>query len=178
MNSFCRIFRNSHDLCFGSGVFQTYSWINKRKQQRWIVISFGGQSVYLQSAYSSRCKRRSSNPAVTLALWLPVNFLLPWCHYISLPAAGAMFGSGLAWLAYKKHFDATDDADAKMAVFCTSPNIRVTGIILRLKLSGHISCPGSALHGPAWCRTRRLNALLLPSLYSFRSVTWSRPLCN
>ena len=35
-----------------------------------------------------------------------------------------MFGSGLAWLAYKKHFDATDDADLKLAVFCTSPNIR------------------------------------------------------
>jgi glycerol uptake facilitator protein len=37
---------------------------------------------------------------------------------------GAMFGSALAWLAYKKHFDATDDADVKLAVFCTSPNIR------------------------------------------------------
>jgi glycerol uptake facilitator protein len=35
-----------------------------------------------------------------------------------------MFGAGLVWRAYKKHFDATDDADAKLAVFCTTPNIR------------------------------------------------------
>jgi len=35
-----------------------------------------------------------------------------------------MFGAALVWLAYKKHFDATDDKDAKLAVFCTSPNIR------------------------------------------------------
>jgi glycerol uptake facilitator protein len=44
--------------------------------------------------------------------------------YLCAQLLGAMFGSGLAWLAYKKHFDATDDADAKLAVFCTMPNIR------------------------------------------------------
>jgi glycerol uptake facilitator protein len=35
-----------------------------------------------------------------------------------------MFGALLVWLAYKKHFDATEDGDAKLAVFCTAPNIR------------------------------------------------------
>jgi glycerol uptake facilitator protein len=35
-----------------------------------------------------------------------------------------MFGAVLVWLAYKKHFDATEDANAKLAVFCTAPNIR------------------------------------------------------
>jgi glycerol uptake facilitator protein len=35
-----------------------------------------------------------------------------------------MFGAFLVWLAYKKHFDATDDGDLKLAVFCTAPNIR------------------------------------------------------
>jgi glycerol uptake facilitator protein len=35
-----------------------------------------------------------------------------------------MFGALLVWLAYKKHFDATEDANAKLAVFCTAPNIR------------------------------------------------------
>ena len=44
--------------------------------------------------------------------------------YISAQLLGAMFGSGLAWLAYKKHFDATKDADAMLSVFCTMPNIR------------------------------------------------------
>jgi glycerol uptake facilitator protein len=35
-----------------------------------------------------------------------------------------MFGALLVWLAYKKHFDATSDADSKLAVFVTAPNIR------------------------------------------------------
>jgi glycerol uptake facilitator protein len=35
-----------------------------------------------------------------------------------------MFGAGLVWLAYKKHFDATENADYKLAVFSTIPNIR------------------------------------------------------
>jgi glycerol uptake facilitator protein len=35
-----------------------------------------------------------------------------------------MFGAVLVWFAYKKHFDATEDADLKLAVFCTAPNIR------------------------------------------------------
>jgi glycerol uptake facilitator protein len=35
-----------------------------------------------------------------------------------------MFGALLVWLAYKKHFDATDNADFKLSVFCTMPNIR------------------------------------------------------
>jgi len=35
-----------------------------------------------------------------------------------------MFGATLVWLAYKKHFDITDNADSKLAVFSTIPNIR------------------------------------------------------
>jgi glycerol uptake facilitator protein len=65
------------------------------------------------------------NPAVTLALTLADKFspaLIP--VYIAAQLLGAMFGAGLVWLAYKKHFDATADSDAKLAVFCTSPNIR------------------------------------------------------
>jgi glycerol uptake facilitator protein len=44
--------------------------------------------------------------------------------YVAAQTLGAMFGAFLVWLAYKKHFDATEDADLKLAVFCTSPNIR------------------------------------------------------
>jgi glycerol uptake facilitator protein len=65
------------------------------------------------------------NPAVTLALVLANKFsidLLP--EYICAQLLGAMFGALLVWLAYKKHFDATADADSKLAVFVTGPNIR------------------------------------------------------
>jgi glycerol uptake facilitator protein len=67
------------------------------------------------------------NPAVTLALVLAGKFslsLLP--LYVCAQMLGAMFGAFLVWVAYKKHFDATQDGDLKLAVFCTAPNIRST----------------------------------------------------
>jgi glycerol uptake facilitator protein len=65
------------------------------------------------------------NPAVTLALAIAHKFACAKVPlYILAQVLGAMFGAGLAWLAYKKHFDATDDADSKLAVFSTMPNIR------------------------------------------------------
>jgi glycerol uptake facilitator protein len=45
-------------------------------------------------------------------------------EYFLAQTLGAMFGAFLVWLAYKKHFDITEDGDSKLAVFCTSPNIR------------------------------------------------------
>jgi glycerol uptake facilitator protein len=65
------------------------------------------------------------NPAVTLALVIAHKFspsLLP--LYWVAQLLGAMFGAGLVWLAYKKHFDATPDPVSKLAVFSTIPNIR------------------------------------------------------
>jgi len=65
------------------------------------------------------------NPAVTLALVLAHKFPLSQIPlYMSAQLLGAMFGAVLVWLAYKKHFDTTDDGNAKQAVFCTSPGIR------------------------------------------------------
>ena len=44
--------------------------------------------------------------------------------YIAAQMLGAMFGTFLVWLSYRLHFDATDDKDLKLAVFCTAPAIR------------------------------------------------------
>jgi glycerol uptake facilitator protein len=65
------------------------------------------------------------NPAVTLALAMAHKFswsLVP--LYMAAQLLGAMFGAFLVWLAYKKHFDHTDDGQSKLAVFATGPNIR------------------------------------------------------
>jgi glycerol uptake facilitator protein len=35
-----------------------------------------------------------------------------------------MLGSGLVWIAYRKHFEITTDAGYIQAIFCTAPNIR------------------------------------------------------
>lgn len=65
------------------------------------------------------------NPAVTVGLALTGQFawsLTP--GYIVAQVLGAMIGVGIAWLFYKDHYDASDDAGAKAAPFGTSPAIR------------------------------------------------------
>ena len=128
MNAFfAEFFGTAMILVFGSGVVANVLLEKtKGKKSGWIVISFGWAigvftGVLIAATYSGA----HLNPAVTLALVLAHKFspsLMP--LYILAQLLGAMFGSGLAWLAYKKHFDATDDPDAKLAVFCTGPNIR------------------------------------------------------
>jgi len=128
MNAFfAEFFGTAMILVFGSGVVSNV-FLNKTKgyNSGWIVISFGWAiGVFTGVLVAAPVSGAHLNPAVTLALVLANKFspsLMP--LYISAQVLGAMFGSGLAWLAYKKHFDATEDADLKLAVFCTSPNIR------------------------------------------------------
>ena len=124
---FAEFFGTAMILCFGSGVVSNVL-LSKTKGNNsgWIVITFGwAVGVFTGVLIAADVSGAHLNPAVTLALVIAGKFsasLMP--LYITAQVLGAMFGSGLAWLAYKKHFDATDDADAKMAVFCTSPNIR------------------------------------------------------
>ena len=69
------------------------------------------------------------NPAVTIGLAIggsfPVDQMLP---YIVAQLLGAALGATLVWLVYKDHFDATDDPDAKLGVFCTGPAIANKGL--------------------------------------------------
>ena len=124
---FAEFFGTAMIMVFGSGVVSNVI-LNKTKGNNsgWIVISFGwAVGVFTGVLIAADVSGAHLNPAVTLALVIAGKFsasLMP--LYISAQLLGAMFGSGLAWLAYKKHFDATDDADAKLAVFCTMPNIR------------------------------------------------------
>lgn len=65
------------------------------------------------------------NPAVTIGLGITGQFewvLAP--GYIVAQVLGAMAGVGLAWLMYKDHYEASDDAGIKAAPFATSPAIR------------------------------------------------------
>ncbi len=124
---FAEFFGTAMILCLGSGVVANVL-LNKTKGNNsgWIVISMGWAiGVFTGVLIAADVSGAHLNPAVTLALVLAGKFsasLMP--LYITAQILGAMFGSTLAWLAYKKHFDATDDADAKLAVFSTIPNIR------------------------------------------------------
>jgi len=128
MNAFFEeFFGTAMIIVFGGGVVATVL-LSKTKGNNsgWIVITFGwAVGVFTCVLVAAPISGAHLNPAVTLALVLADKFsfsLLPlyWCAQL----LGAMFGAFLVWLAYKKHFDETEDADLKLAVFCTSPNIR------------------------------------------------------
>ncbi|MFA5817731.1 MAG: MIP/aquaporin family protein [Bacteroidales bacterium] len=128
MNAFfAEFFGTAMIIVFGGGVVSNVL-LSKTKGNNsgWIVISFGwAVGVFTGVLIAAPISGAHLNPAVTLALVLAHKFslsLLP--LYVSAQLLGAMFGAFLVWLAYKKHFDATEDADSKLAVFCTAPNIR------------------------------------------------------
>jgi glycerol uptake facilitator protein len=124
---FAEFFGTAMILVFGCGVVANVL-LNKTKGNNsgWIVITFGwAVGVFTGVLIAAPVSGAHLNPAVTLALVLAHKFppaLMP--LYVSAQLLGAMFGAGLVWLAYKKHFDATDNAESKLAVFCTIPNIR------------------------------------------------------
>jgi len=113
-------------ILLGDGVVANVV-LNKTKGHNsgWIVITFGWAiavfvGVYVAAAHSGA----HLNPAVTLALAVADKFdwaLVP--VQIAGQFCGAMLGALLVWVTYKKHFDETEDADAKLAVFCNSPAI-------------------------------------------------------
>ncbi len=124
---FAEFFGTAIIIVFGGGVVSNVL-LNKTKGNNsgWIVITFGwAVGVFTGVLISAPFSGAHLNPAVSLALAIANKFswnLVP--LYVSAQLLGAMFGAGLVWLAYKKHFDATDDGDSKLSVFSTMPNIR------------------------------------------------------
>jgi len=115
-------------IIMGDGVVANVV-LNKTKGHNsgWIVITFGWAMAVFLGVYASVKLGGSGhlNPAVTIAATAFNNFdssLLP--TYILAQFAGAITGAIIVWLAYKQHFDATDDKDEKLAVFCCAPAIR------------------------------------------------------
>jgi glycerol uptake facilitator protein len=92
----------------------------------WIVITMGwGVAVTIAVYAVGRISGAHLNPAVTIALAAIGSF--PWHDvpgYVVSQIAGAFLGALLVWLAYFSHWRMTDDAAAKLAVFCTAPAIR------------------------------------------------------
>ena len=113
-------------ILLGDGVVANVV-LNKTKGNNsgWIVITFGwGLAVFVGVYISAAHSGAHLNPAVTIALAVAEKF--DWTKvpiYIAGQFAGSMIGAFLVWVTYKKHFDETADADAKLAVFCNSPAI-------------------------------------------------------
>lgn len=116
-------------ITFGDGVVANVV-LNKTKGNNsgWIVINFGWAMAVFIGVYASAASSGAHlNPAITIAKAASGSFA--WADvpmYITAQMLGAMIGATLVWLIYKQHFDATEDAAAKLAVFCTGPAIRST----------------------------------------------------
>ena len=127
-------------ILLGSGVVANVLLTNTKGQNSgWIVITLGWAMAVFIGVYASTKLGGSGhlNPAITIALAAFGDFdtsLLT--AYIAAQFGGAIVGAIIAWLAYKQHFDATADADLKMAVFCNSPAIRHTGYNLITEIIG------------------------------------------
>jgi glycerol uptake facilitator protein len=99
---------------------------SKGQNSGWIVISFGwAMAVFIGVFVSASASKSHLNPAVTIAFAvlnkIPLS-IVP--TYLAAQFLGAMIGSTAAWVCYRGHFGPTQDANLKLAVFCTAPAIR------------------------------------------------------
>jgi len=127
-------------IILGDGVVANVV-LNKTKGNNsgWIVIAFGWAMAVFLGVYASTKLGGSGhlNPAVTFAMTVFGDFdpsLLG--IYLVAQFGGAITGAIIVWLAYKQHFDATTDGNAKLAVFCNAPAIRNTGYNLITEIIG------------------------------------------
>ena len=92
----------------------------------WIVITAAwAMAVFVGVFIAAPVSKAHLNPAVTIGLATAGQIawgLVP--LYVTAQMIGAMLGAFLVWLHYMPHFAATEDADAKLGVFCTAPAIR------------------------------------------------------
>lgn len=94
----------------------------------WIVITTGWGLAVAMGVYAvGRLSGAHLNPAVTLGL-ASIGEVKPSDvpSYLAGEMVGAILGAVLVWAAYKKHFDVTTDADAKLGTFATGPAIPST----------------------------------------------------
>jgi len=92
----------------------------------WIVITAGwGMAVFVAVLVVGPYSGAHINPAVTIGV--AMAGLFEWSKvpgFIIAQLLGAMMGGFFVYAFYKDHFNATDNADAKKACFCTAPGLR------------------------------------------------------
>ena len=92
----------------------------------WVGITIGwGVAVFVGVFVAADVSGAHLNPAVTIALATAGSFewtLVP--GYILAQFLGAMTGTTLVWLTYKKHYDSTEDQGAILSSFANTPAIK------------------------------------------------------
>lgn len=127
INYTAEVFGTALLILFGDGVVANVLLArSKGEGSGWIVITFGWGIAVMIAVYAvGRISGAHLNPAVTLALASIGAF--PWTDvpgYLVAQMIGAIVGAVLVWLMYLPHWPVTQNADLKLAVFCTGPAIR------------------------------------------------------
>jgi glycerol uptake facilitator protein len=114
-------------VTFGNGVVANVVLARtKGNNSGWIVITAGwGLAVFVGVFSSQAFSGAHLNPAVSLAMAAAGK--LAWGKlpgYVVAQMLGGIAGGALVFFFYREHFKATEDANGKLACFCTAPNIR------------------------------------------------------
>jgi glycerol uptake facilitator protein len=100
---------------------------SKAANAGWMVITAGWAfAVFIGVVTAVACGSPGAdlNPAVTLAAAIHSGNYSHVMPFALAQTLGATFGATLVWLFYHPHWRVTEDASAKLAVFCTAPAIR------------------------------------------------------
>lgn len=114
-------------IIFGNGVVANVVLARtKGNNSGWIVITLGWALAVFVGVFTAQTASGAHlNPAVTLAMAQAGKFA--WASvpgYMAAQLLGGIAGGALVFLFYREHFKATEDGSAKLACFCTSPNVR------------------------------------------------------
>jgi glycerol uptake facilitator protein len=97
---------------------------------RWLVITTGWGLAVLCGIFTANLfgsPEAHINPAITLALAMKTGNFQNMLPFLGAQVAGAFLAAAVVWIFYWPHWKVTEDAGAKLAVFCTGPAIRTYG---------------------------------------------------
>jgi glycerol uptake facilitator protein len=114
-------------VVFGNGVVANVVLARtKGNSSGWIVITAGWAfAVFIGAFCAAPFSGAHLNPAVTIAM-VVAGKLAPaqMAGYLGAQMLGGLIAGALVFLFYREHFKVSDNADGKLACFCTAPNIR------------------------------------------------------
>lgn len=137
---FSEVFGTALLVLFGVGVVANVLLARtKGRGADWLLISFGWGLAVFVGVFVAWRSGAHLNPAVTLGLLasgtdnysteanpVAVTFAST-VVYLAAEMLGAFIGAVLAWLVYRKHYDAEEDAGTVLGTFSTGPEIRSYG---------------------------------------------------